>query len=171
MDPFIGEIRLLGCNFAPRGWALCVGQLLSIQQNSALFSLLGTTYGGDGITTFGLPNLQGNTPIGFGQGPGLSNYALGQAGGVTSVTLLQTEMPSHTHTVSAVAAVGNSNTPGAGRLAQSSIRSDLYEATANTTMAATAVASAGGSQAHENMPPYLALNFCIALEGIFPTRN
>lgn len=172
MDPFLGEIRLLGCNFAPSGWAICAGQLMPIQQNTALFSLLGTTYGGNGTTTFALPDLRGNTPIGFGQGAGLSDYALGEVGGAADVTLLAADIPAHTHTVAAVAAVGTLNTPAAGLLAQSSIRSNLYETTtANTTMAPTAVTSTGGNQAHNNMPPYLALNFCIALQGIFPSRN
>ncbi|MBB6557439.1 microcystin-dependent protein [Acidovorax soli] len=174
MDPFVGEIRIFGCNFAPRGWAKCEGQIIAIQQNTALFSLLGTTYGGNGQTTFALPNLQGRAPIGFGQGPGLSIYNQGQDGGVESVTLLATQMPVHTHGVNAVTAAGNLNTPaaGTGGLAPSSIRSDLYEPGAlNTNMAATAVTSAGGTQAHDNMPPYLALNFCIALEGIYPSRN
>lgn len=173
MDPFIGEIRLMCFNFAPRGWLLCAGQILPIQQYTALFSLLGTNYGGNGQTTFALPNLQGIHPIGYDQGPGLSSYYLGETGGSETVTLLPSELPAHTHALAGVAAVGNQNDPAsAGRLAKSSIRSELYGATANTTMAANAIPSSGGSGlAHNNMPPYLAVNFCIAVEGIFPTRS
>lgn len=173
MEPFIGEIRMMGFNFAPRGWAFCAGQILPIQQNTALFSLLGTTYGGNGQTTFALPDLRGISPNGYDQGAGLTPYALGETGGSATVTLQSSELPAHTHALAGVAAVGNKNDPAAaGRLAQSSIRSELYGASANTTMAANAILPSGGSgQAHNNMPPYLAVNFCIALEGVFPARN
>lgn len=172
MDPFLGEIRMLGFNFAPRGWMLCTGQILPISQNTALFSLLGTTYGGDGVTTFALPNLMGKNPVGYGPGPGLTPYALGETDGSATVTLQPSQLPAHTHALAGVAATGNRDNPAAGRLAQSSIRSDLYGATANATMAANAVApSGGGNQGHNNMPPYLAVNFCIAVGGIFPARN
>lgn len=173
MDPFLGEIRLMAFSFAPRGWMLCAGQLLPIQQYTALFSLLGTTYGGNGQSNFALPNLQGNSPIGYDQGPGLTAYALGETGGSETISLLPSELPAHTHALTGVAAVGNRNDPAAaGRLAQSSIRSELYGPSANTTMAVNAIPpSGGGGQAHNNMPPHLATNFCIAVSGIFPTRN
>lgn len=171
MDPFIGEIRLLGFNFAPRDWMACNGQLLAIQSNTALFSILGVTYGGNGTTTFALPNLNGYTPIGAGQGPGLADYALGEVGGSASVTLQPAEMPSHSHSIGAVADPGNRDNPAAGRLAQSSIRSEAYKSPPDSTMAPGAVASAGGSQPHNNMPPYLGMHYCIAVRGVFPARN
>ncbi len=172
-DPFLCEIRLFGFNFAPRGWMRCEGQLLAISQNVALFSILGTTYGGNGTTTFALPDLRGRSPVHWGQGPGLQPHGLGEVGGESAVSLLATEMPSHTHAVSAVAGVGTSEVPNSATLAQSSIRSDLYTNSVNTmtTMSPTTVGVAGGSQAHNNMPPYLAAAFCIAVEGVFPTRN
>lgn len=170
-EPFIGEVRHFAFNFAPRGWMTCQGQMLSIAQNTALFSILGTTYGGNGQTTFALPNLSGRTPIQPGQGPGLDPYVLGEEQGAVSVTLTAAQVPPHTHLVSAVAAIGTSDAPAGKSLAQSSIRSDLYAATPDTVMSALAVNPAGGGQPHNNMPPYLAVGFCIATEGLFPSRN
>lgn len=171
-DPFIAEIRIFAGNFAPRGWALCNGQLMSISQNTALFSLLGTTYGGNGTTTFALPNLQGNVPIQQGQGPGLSLYSLGEQTGVPNVTLLQTEMPQHTHSMLANTGPGNDTKPANNSLANSGATA-IYSDTANPNdaMSPAAVTITGSSQPHENMQPYLVLNFIIALQGIFPIRN
>jgi microcystin-dependent protein len=175
-DPFIGEIIMFGGNFAPRGWAFCNGQLLPIAQNTALFSILGTTYGGDGKTTFALPDLRGRVAISPGQGPGLSNYQLGQAGGTESVTLTTAQIPAHNHLLAANSSAGDQssplgnfpaavNDPGAGS------QSNGYSATSNGTMAGTASTPAGGSQPHTNIEPFLCVNFIIALEGIFPSRN
>ena len=167
-DPFVAEIRMFGFNFAPTGWAQCNGQLLPISQNTALFSLLGTYYGGDGKSTFALPNLQGNVPVHAGQGQGLSEYFLGQQGGAQFVTLLQSEMPFHTHGFTASEDVINESTPanfffGAGET--------RYDAPANITqMAPQALSPAGGSLPHNNMMPYLVVNFCIAMQGVFPAR-
>ena len=168
-DPFVAEIRMFPFNFAPKGWLPCDGRLLPISQNTALFSLLGTTYGGNGQTNFALPNLNGRTPMGPGQGPGLGLYDLGQSGGSETVSLLVSEIPSHTHRVSGVATVGDSDQPG-GPLAQSSIRSSAYAPTSDTTMAAGAMATVGGMP-HNNMSPYLALGFYIATQGVFPPRS
>jgi microcystin-dependent protein len=173
-DPFLAEIRIFGGNYAPTGWALCNGQLMSISQNTALFSLLGTTYGGDGRSTFGLPNLQGSAPMQQGQGPGLSQRYLGEQGGETSVTLLQSEMATHTHRPMACDASGDSNTPGNAVWAQSTngrVAVNLYSPTApDVMMAPQAIGPAGGGQPHNNMQPYLTLSFIIALQGIFPQR-
>lgn len=169
-DPFVAEIRMFPFNFAPKGWAPCSGQLLPIAQNTALFSLLGTTYGGDGKSTFALPNLNGRTPMGPGQGPGLSLYDLGQSGGSETVSLQVSEIPSHTHQISGVANIGNSDAPD-GPLAQSSIRSSAYAPTSDTTMAAGTMATAGGGAPHNNMSPYLTLGFYIATQGVFPPRT
>jgi len=173
--PFVAEIRIFGFNFAPTGWAMCDGQILPISQNTALFSLLGTTYGGDGKSNFALPNLQAAAPLDAGQGPGLSLYNLGQSGGETNVTLLPSEIPSHSHTalansVGTQAATPGSNTwapPGAGR------GLSLYNPSAGNAsqMNPQALAVTGGNLPHNNMPPYLTLNFCIALQGIFPPRT
>lgn len=174
-EPFLAEIRIFGFNFSPRGWAFCNGQILPIAQNTALFSLVGTTYGGDGRTTFGLPDLQGRAPIFWGQGPGLSDYILGENGGTTSVTLTTNQLPGHTHTVQAVAANGSSNTPVGndwGKVAAGRGALNLYNpASDGTSMNAAAFPNAGGSQPHNNMAPYLSLNFCIALQGIYPPRS
>lgn len=167
-EPFIGEIRIFGFNFAPRGWANCAGQILSIAQNTALFSLLGTTYGGNGQTTFALPDLRGRAPLNFGQGPGLSNYTLGQSSGTETVTLTQNEMPQHNHGVNASSQPANATRPGN---AFPSGGGTYQTAPDGTTMAQQMIALAGGSQPHNNLQPYLALNICIALEGIFPSRN
>jgi len=174
-EPFVAEIRIFAFNFPPRGWALCNGQLLPISQNTALFSLLGTTYGGNGISTFGLPDLEGSAPLMPGQGPGLSLYDLGQTGGETAVTLLESEMPVHTHTVRANSGAGTQSSPSNADWASAKILRqgiNLYTQSApNTTMNPQAFATAGASTPHNNMPPYLVLNFCIALQGVFPPRS
>jgi microcystin-dependent protein len=175
-DNFIGEIRIVPFNFAPHGWAMCNGQLLPISQNTALFSLLGTFYGGDGKSTFALPNFQGRAPINIGQGPGLSPYVIGQAAGETAVTLLQTEIPSHTHTVAAYAGNGDLDNPAGKAWATSHMGKtpiNIYNNSAGTAtyMNPVAFALAGGSQPHNNLPPYLTLNFVIAMTGIFPSRS
>lgn len=172
-SPFVAEIRMFGCNFAPTGWAQCNGQILPLSQNTALFSLLGTYYGGDGKSTFGLPNLQGSVPLQPGQGPGLSVYDLGQQGGSPTVTLLNSEMPAHTHTLSANASPADSASPAAGAFARVS-GATPYVAAAGATltpMSPSAAAPAGSSFPHNNMMPYLAVNFCIALQGVFPPRG
>lgn len=178
-DPFVAEIRIFPFNFAPRGWAFCSGQILPISQNTALFSLLGTTYGGNGQSNFALPNLQGAAPLGFGQGPGLSLYDLGQTGGTTTVTLGATQIPSHTHTASALPTVPNPTpllSPSGNIWAVAGTRrvnTNLYATAAGTPQAMNAVALAvtGGGQPHNNMPPYLTMNFCIAMQGVFPPRT
>ncbi len=168
MEPFLGMITPFGFNFAPRGWAKCEGQLLPISANSALFSLLGTTYGGDGRTTFGLPDLRGRAAIGFGNGPGLSNYAIGQKGGAEHVTLNTTQIPSHNHSANVVAEEADNNKPSGNSLAASQIyRTQAPDAVLN----AATIGNTGGSQQHENRQPYLAINWCIALVGVFPSRN
>jgi microcystin-dependent protein len=167
MDPFVGEIRIFAGNFAPRGWALCNGQLLSIAQHTALFSLLGTTYGGDGRVAFALPDLQGRAPMHWGEGPGLTSRTLGEADGSESVTLSQTQLPAHTHAVGAVAAAGDAKSPAGAVLADAPV----YASHPSTMLAPQTVAPAGASQAHNNMMPSLALQFIIALEGIFPPRG
>jgi microcystin-dependent protein len=174
-DPFLAEIRMFGGNFAPRGWALCNGQLMSISQNTALFSLLGTTYGGDGRVTFGLPNLQGTAPMQQGQGAGLSDRFLGETGGEPNVTLIQSEMPMHTHTAMAVDDSGDSTDPTGRTWAQAlqgRVGDKLYSVgqQPNMQMGAQAVLPTGGGQPHNNMPPYLTVTFIIALQGIFPQR-
>jgi microcystin-dependent protein len=173
--PFIAEIRMYGFNFPPRGGAFCNGQILAIAQNTALFSLLGTTYGCNGTTNFGLPNLQGRTPIGQGNGPGLTPRVLGEVGGSQTVTLLSTEMPVHTHTPQAVSGAGTSSSPAGTLWAASGVgrTPPPYYVTGAvaTTMNAAAISAAGGNQPHENMQPYQTLNFVIALQGVYPARN
>jgi len=174
-EPFVAEIRIFGFNFAPKGWAFCNGQIMPISQNTALFSLLGTTYGGDGQSTFALPNLQGSAPLMPGQGPGLSLYDLGQTGGEQNVTLLQSEMPTHSHTVQANSGAGTQSSPTTADWATAKILrqgTNLYTQSAgNTTMSPQAFSPTGGNLPHNNMPPYLVLNFCIALQGVFPPRS
>lgn len=174
-DPFLAEIRIFAGNFAPRGWALCDGQILPISQNTALFSLLGTTYGGDGRSTFGLPNLQGSVPVGSGQAPGLSYYDLGEVGGATTVSVIPSEMPAHTHTAFGSTNVGSQVSPSGGIWAAPGAARGLavYSASAGSSpaMSAAAFAPSGGSQPHNNMPPFLTLNFIIALQGIYPPRT
>lgn len=171
-DQFLAEIRIFPFNFPPTGWAFCNGQLLPISQNTALFALLGTFYGGDGKSTFALPNLQGSAPLHQGQGSGLSEYFIGQTGGSESVTLLQSEMPFHNHSMSGATsdpALAKVVTPDSSwGLSQGG---GIYQNTQNTQLSPQAVAPAGGSLPHNNMQPYLTLNFCIALQGIFPPRG
>ena len=170
-EPFVGEIRMFAGNFAPRGWAFCDGQLLAVTQNEALFSLLGTIYGGDGRTTFGLPDMRGRIPIHAGSGPGLTNRRLGVKFGPEKVTLTVNQLPSHTHPMRASTGVGNSNDPH-NKVLSNSPSVDLYiEDPPTSAMAATAITSVGGSQTHNNMAPFLGINFIIALVGIFPSRN
>jgi microcystin-dependent protein len=170
-DQFVAEIRIFTANFPPKGWAYCNGQLLPISQNTALFSLLGTTYGGDGKSTFALPNLQGSAPLQPGQGAGLTERFLGEQSGSEAVTLLQSEMPSHNHSLSgagsdpALAKAVNPNASWA--ISQGG---GIYQDSQNTQLSFQALSLAGGSLPHNNMQPYLALNFCIALQGIFPPR-
>ena len=171
-SPFVAEIRMFGFNFAPTGWAQCNGQLLPISQNTALFSLLGTYYGGDGKSTFALPNLQGMAPIFWGQGPGLSLYDLGQTSGTTDVTLLESEMPAHTHQMMASSDPSDVLAPSDARsLARSQPGFAYITANPNATLAFEALPPAGSSFPHNNLQPYLTLNFCIALQGVFPPRT
>jgi microcystin-dependent protein len=172
--PFLGELMLFCGNFAPLGWALCNGQLLSIAQNTALFSLLGTTFGGNGQTTFALPDLRGRVPVHAGQGPGLTLYDLGQAGGTEQVTLLSNQMPLHNHNANCFSTPGDEQKSPAGALwAEESQRSTTVYATTGTvsTMGGQAIGTAGGSQPHPNIQPFTCLNFCIALQGEFPSRT
>jgi microcystin-dependent protein len=165
--PFLSEIKIMSFNYAPKGWALCNGQLLPINQNQALFSLLGTTYGGNGQTNFALPNLQGEVPIHEGDG-----HTLGETGGTESVTVSIQQLPTHSHVANATTATATTNVPGNTLLLAQSTSSQLYTGAANpVTMAPNSLASVGGSQPHNNMMPYLVLNFCIALQGIFPSQN
>ncbi len=170
-DQFLAEIRIYPFNFAPKGWALCNGQLLPLSQNTALFSLLGTTYGGDGRSTFALPDLQGNAPMQPGQGNGLSLRDLGESGGSESVTLLVSEMPLHTHILAAdTFDPADTNVPNPGAVYALSTGGALYQASQNTSLSPEALTPAGGGLPHNNMQPYLTLNFCIALQGIYPQR-
>ena len=178
-DQFLAEIRMFGCNFAPKGWALCNGQLLPISQNTALFSLLGTTYGGDGKSTFALPNLQGMAPLHAGQGPGLSLYDLGQTGGEQAITLLDSEMPAHQHFLTATTDRANTTTSTGNELGTGAagppnqVTTGMFYSNnaANTALSFQALAIAGASLPHNNMMPYLTLTFCIAMQGIFPART
>jgi microcystin-dependent protein len=166
-DPFLGELRMMSFNFPPKGWALCNGALLPINQNQPLFALLGTMYGGNGQTTFALPNLQGRTPIHMGSG-----FTLGQAGGEPAHTLTMSEMTQHFHVYNASSAAANTNTPTSSLGLAASAGSFLYGAPANLTpMSALAVSFVGGGQPHNNMQPYTTISFCIALQGIFPSQN
>jgi microcystin-dependent protein len=170
-DQFVAEIRIFPFNFPPTGWAFCDGQLLPISQNTALFSLLGTYYGGDGKSTFALPNLQGCAPMQTGQGNGLTDRFLGESSGVESVTLLVSEIPLHTHALMAdTFDPADTNTPNPAAVYALSTSGTLYQATENTSLSPEALAPAGGSLPHSNMQPYLTLNFCIALQGIYPQR-
>ena len=174
MDQYVSEIRIFGFNFAPTGWAQCNGQLLPISQNTALFSLLGTTYGGDGKSTFALPDLMGRVPLHVGgsqPGPGLSLYDLGQMSGTETVTLLESEMPQHTHALRATSEDGDLRVPGGNRVLAASTSGVAYGPANNLVpLAPGLVSTAGGSLPHENRMPYLTLNYCIALQGIFPPR-
>jgi microcystin-dependent protein len=171
-DPFVAEIRIFPFNFAPKGWAWCNGQLLPISQNTALFSLLGTYYGGDGKSTFALPNLQGSSPMHSGQGPGLSDRFLGETGGEPSVTLLQSEMPVHTHVVNGSNGPANLQAPAPDRvLGRAGVNAYLDNPGNLVQMNPQAVSAAGSSFPHNNMQPYLTMNFNIALQGVFPPRG
>jgi microcystin-dependent protein len=178
--PYLGEIRMTSFNYPPKGWAFCNGQIMSIQQNAALFSLLGTFYGGNGTQTFALPNMQGRTPVHMGQGNGLSPYTIGQFGGVETVTVLSNEMPVHTHLVNASSNYGTSDAPTGNVLGVTNAGTasapiagqlDFVSTAPNTTMEATTIGQQGGTQPHSNVQPYLVINFIIALVGIFPSRN
>jgi len=175
-QPYIAEIKMFGGNFAPRSYALCNGQILSIAQNTALFSLLGTTYGGNGQTTFALPNMQGRAPVHQGSGPGIDPVSLGEMAGEINVTLTTSNLPSHTHPISG-ALISNSNpgeTPASNTLFTNSAPNQLYAAALGTgglNLAPQTITTAGGSQPHNNVQPYLAVTFIIALEGVFPARN
>jgi microcystin-dependent protein len=176
MEPFLGSLLLVPYNFAPQGWALCNGQLLPISQNTALFSLLGTTYGGDGVSTFALPDLRGRVPISAGQGPGLQNYSLGQSGGAESATLGVNQLPVHTHSVNAVSSEATSTSPANNYLAASKGGSvtggAIYSSSQpNTTLNAGTIGPAGSGQPVDIRPPYLTFNWIIALQGIYPSRS
>ena len=175
-EPFIAEIRIFAGNFAPRGWAFCNGQLLPISQNTALFSLIGTTYGGDGRSTTALPNLEGRAPMHPGRGPGLTYRRLGQRGGVETVTLSEAQMPTHSHSANGINpsqfASANTGDPSNAAPAGAAAGSAFQSANASpVTMSSNALPDAGGSQAHNNMQPYIAMNFIIALVGLYPSRS
>lgn len=172
-EPFLGQIAFVPYTFVPNGWAECNGQLLPISQNQALFSLLGTTYGGNGTTNFALPDMRGRVLVHNGQAPGgATNYTMGQIGGAETVALTVAQMPTHTHTVNAVTAEGNQNIPTGSLPANTKILDKEYsDAPTDTTMKSTMLSNAGGSQAHENRPPFLTLKCIIALNGVFPSQN
>ncbi len=169
-EPFLAEIRIFAGNFAPRGWAFCNGQLLPIAQNTALFSLIGTTYGGDGRTTTALPNLEGRVPMHPGRGPGLTSRRLGEKGGVETVTLTEAQMPNHNHQMRAAAEFGDMQAPTGNSMAITSV--NVYGPAQNLVgLAENTLPNAGGGQAHNNCQPYLAMNFIIALVGLYPSRG
>ena len=170
-EPFIAEIRIFAGNFAPRGWAFCNGQLLPIAQNTALFSLIGTTYGGDGRTTTALPNLKGRAPMHPGRGPGLTAKRLGQRGGVEMVTLTEAQLPSHSHTAVASGAAADSNAPAGHYMGAPAGRGSSLYAAANNLGTFSSLDNAGGGQPHNNVQPFLAINFIIALVGLYPSRS
>ncbi len=170
-EPFIAEVRIFPYNFAPRGWANCDGQLLPIAQNTALFALIGTLYGGDGRTTFGLPNLKGRAVIHPGNGPGLSPYNLAQSGGVEKVTLIESQMASHNHLMVPLPAPGNQPGPGGNGVARALGAAPYGPPATLVSLATETLPSTGGGGAHNNLMPFLTLRFCIALQGIFPSRS
>ena len=171
-DPFVAEIRIFPFNFAPKGWAWCDGQLMPLSQNTALFSLLGTTYGGNGKSNFALPDLQGRAPMHPGQGPGLSLHDLGETGGSETVSLLESEIPSHSHQIRGVSEEANSNTPSINSTFAVSAKANVYAAqNTNVAKSPNTLAPAGGDQPHNNMMPYLTFYFNIALQGVFPPRT
>jgi microcystin-dependent protein len=174
MDPFVAEIRIFPFNFAPKGWAFCDGQILPLSQNTALFSLLGTTYGGDGKSNFALPDMQGNAPMHPGQGPGLSLHDLGETGGSETVTLLLSEIPAHSHGAFGSTENATLKQPAPNLFLARSKAGTIYQSVTNanlTQMNPQALSISGGDQPHNNMQPYLTLNFCIALQGVFPPRS
>jgi len=175
MDPFVAEIRIFPFNFAPKGWAFCDGQLLPISQNTALFSPLGTTYGGDGKSNFALPDMQGDAAMHPGQGPGLSLHDLGETGGSETVTLLESEIPAHSHTMMALPAPANRTVPVGNSIARVQGTKGPYvppnPQPATAPMSDFAITPTGGDQPHNNMQPYLTLNFCIAMQGVYPPRT
>src|SRR5215467_3897736 len=172
-NPFLAEIRIFPFNFPPKGWAFCDGQILPLSQNTALFSLLGTTYGGDGKSNFALPNMQGNAPMHPGQGPGLSLHDLGETGGSDTVTLLESEIPSHSHSLNGDPNVALVKLPGPNVALARSKNGNVYSDVAGNLVALNdnTVAPAGGDQPHNNLQPYLTLSFCIALQGVYPPRT
>jgi microcystin-dependent protein len=170
-NPFVAELRLVGFNFPPKGWAFAAGQILSISQNTALFSLLGTTYGGDGKSNFALPNLQGSLALGFGQGPGLSLYDLGQTGGSPTITLLGSETPNHQHSAFAVLTAESGSAPAGNALANSGANHIYANSATLVQMSPSALSPFGGNLPHNNMMPFLTLNWVIALQGVFPPRT
>jgi microcystin-dependent protein len=173
-NPFLAEIRIFPFNFPPKGWAFCDGQILPLSQNTALFSLLGTTYGGDGKSNFALPNMQGNAPMHPGQGPGLSLHDLGETGGADTEILLESEIPSHSHSLTAAPVPGNVNTPGPSVSLTRSADATAYQSVTNQNVVLLndqTVAPSGGDQPHNNLMPYLTLSFCIALQGVYPPRT
>lgn len=170
-DPFVAEIRMFSFNFAPRGWAMCNGQILPLSQNTALFSLLGTTYGGNGMSNFALPDLQGRAPMHPGQGPALSLHDLGEIGGSETVTLLESEIPAHNHTLSVASLNSQSTNPSNTVLGRGNPVKIYTSGGSQTAMGANSLAPSGGGLPHNNMMPYLTMNFCIALQGVFPPRT
>lgn len=173
--PFIAQITIFAGNFAPRSWALCAGQILSIAQNTALFSLVGTIYGGNGTTTFGLPDLRGRMPIGWGQGPGLSNYSQGEMAGTETVTLVTSNLPAHSHTATAAVKAGDQaatdSVPTGNYLADGNQYTGTQNTTMKSDMVAVTVNPTGSNAPVNNMPPFLAITYIIALQGIYPSRN
>ena len=172
-EPFMAEIRIFAGNFAPRSWAFCDGQLLPISQNTALFSLIGTTYGGDGRSTTALPNLQGRAPMHPGRGPGLTERRLGQRGGVEQVTLSEAQMPSHRHSLQAAGASGEESSPTPARVVAQAIGrgANLYASGLPNPATLKEIGNTGGSQSHNNLQPFLGLNFIIALQGLYPSKS
>jgi microcystin-dependent protein len=174
-SPFLGEIRPWACNFAPRGWAMCQGQLLSISQNTALFALIGTFYGGNGTTNFALPDLRGRVPMKFGTDPSGNIYNIGEVAGEENITLLSTQMPIHTHTLSGTSVNTNRSKPADGCALGTSTGGNAYYAASNSSLTpinpGTVSTYTGGNQPHSNVQPYQAINWCIAMNGIFPSRN
>ncbi len=173
-NPYVGEIRMFGGNFAPSGWSFCNGQLLDISTNQVLFALIGTTYGGDGVNTFAVPDLRGRLPIHQGQGPGLSNYVIGQLSGTENVTLLSTQLPQHNHALQVSNNLVSDSVPGSTMLPGQLTSGELYDtppAAPNLTMNPSSLGLIGGNQPHSNIQPYLSVSFIISMFGVFPSRN
>jgi microcystin-dependent protein len=170
-EPFVGEIRMFAGNFAPRGWAFCDGQLLAVSQNDALFSLLGTIYGGDGRTTFGLPDLRGRLPLHAGHGPGLSERRLGAKGGAEKVTLTVNQLPSHSHQINQSSTAATGNSPNDAQIGDSPSIDIYSESPPSVNLASSAITHVGGSRSHTNLMPFLCIHFIIALVGIYPSRH